>query len=168
MSRTSFSVKAAAALVSAAFLAPAVTLAGGGSSGPTVHYVTQGQIGELIGNPYKIAPLTAVIKNGGYVLKDATVRIVPKKGGQEIKYHVSDTALRTHAGIPVFGLYPDYVNTIEVSYTIVDGKKTKRVEKEVYRTYAPAVYTEINGSQAQHKNMFELSLIHISEPTRPY
>ena len=155
MSRTSFSVKAAAALVSAAFLAPAVTLAGGGSSGPTVHYVTQGQIGELIGNPYKIAPLTAVIKNGGYVLKDATVRIVPKKGGQEIKYHVSDTALRTHAGIPVFGLYPDYVNTIEVSYTIVDGKKTKRVEKVVYRTYAPAVYTEINGSQAQHKNMFE-------------
>ena len=51
MSRMSFSVKAAAALVSAAFLAPAVTLAGGGSSGPTVHYVTQGQIGELIGNP---------------------------------------------------------------------------------------------------------------------
>ena len=60
-------------------------------------YVAPGQIGEIVVNPYKIAPLTAVIKNGGYQLKDATVRVVPKQGGQEISYKVTDTLLRTHA-----------------------------------------------------------------------
>ena len=94
----------------------------GGASGAKTDYVVQGKIGELVVNPYDIAPLTAVIKNGGYTIKDVTVRIVPKKDGQEIKYKVADGELKTHGGIPVFGLYPDYV----------------------------------------------LSLIHISEPTRPY
>ena len=152
-------MKALSALCLAAALGlaalPQAALAGGGSSGPKVAYVHQGQIGEVITNPYKIAPLTAVIKNGGYQLKDAFVRVVPKKGGQEISYKVSDTALRTHAGIPVFGLYADYNNTVEVSYTLVDGNKTKRVEKETYHIFTPGVFTETNGTMAQHHAMFE-------------
>ena len=139
----------------AASMLSGIAMAAGGSSGPKVGYVSQGQIGEIISNPYKIAPLTAVIRNGGYQLKDATVRIVPKMNGQEIKYHVSDVQLRTHAGIPVFGLYPDYNNTVVVSYTIVDGKKSRRVENEEYHIYTPGVYTETNGTQAQHHAMFE-------------
>ena len=63
-----------------------------------------GPLGEVIVNPYGIAPLTAIIKNGGYELLDADVRVVPKKGGQEIKYKVSKAQLLTNAGIPVFGL----------------------------------------------------------------
>lgn len=51
----------------------------GGASGAKTDYVAQGKIGELVVNPYDIAPLTAVIKNGGYTIKDVTVRIVPKK-----------------------------------------------------------------------------------------
>lgn len=35
----------------------------------------------------------------------------------------------THAGIPVFGLYPDYVNTIEVTYTRIDAKGEKKTSK---------------------------------------
>lgn len=53
-------------------------LASGGSSGPHVSFGTQGHIGEIIVNPYNIAPLTAIIRNGGYELTEATVRIVPK------------------------------------------------------------------------------------------
>ncbi len=33
-------------------------------------------------NPYDIAPLTAVIRNGGYQLRDVHVRIVPKENGE--------------------------------------------------------------------------------------
>lgn len=82
-------------------------MAMGGPSGPHVTYPVQGNIGEVIVNPYKVAPLTAVIRDAGYDLSDVTVRIVPKTNGQEITYKVSRTELKTHAGIPVFGLYPD-------------------------------------------------------------
>ncbi len=156
-SKAILTLKLITAATAAALLIPAAQAAGG-SSGPKVGMPVQGQIGEVVGNPYKIAPLTAVIRAGGYQLKDATVRIVPKAGGQEITYHVSDKQLRTHAGIPVFGLYPDYNNTVEVSYTRVDGKTTKRIEKEIYRIYAPAVYTEISGSMNQHHNMFDVEV----------
>ena len=108
----------------------------GGASGPHVGYPTTGKIGAVILNPYELAPLTAVIKNGGYTLTDVSVRIVPKEGGQEIKYKVSDTQVRTHGGIPVFGLYPDYRNTVEVSYTRYANGKSEHVEKETYRIYA--------------------------------
>lgn len=151
----SFTLKLAAAAVAAACILPGTASASGGGSGPNVQYAVQGKIGEVITNPYKIAPLTAVIRNGGYQLKDAAVRIVPKHGGAEIKYNVSDVQLRTHAGIPVFGLYPDYNNTVEVSYTLVDGTKETRVENEVYRIYAPGIHTETNGTAAQHHAMFE-------------
>ena len=71
-----------------------------------------------------------------------SVRIVPKEGGQEIAYKVSDKQARTHGGIPVFGLYPDYRNTVEVSYTKSANGKSERVEKEVYKIYAqPASLT---------------------------
>lgn len=75
-----------AALVAGTFSGTAA--AAGGSSGPRVTFAAQGKLGEIVVNPYKIAPLTAIIKNGGYELTEATVRIVPKKDGQEIKYKV--------------------------------------------------------------------------------
>ncbi|PSM53112.1 arylsulfate sulfotransferase [Campylobacter blaseri] len=92
-------------------------LAMGGPSGPKVDYQTQGKIGAVKLNPYGFSPLTAIIMNGGYVLKDIKVTIVPKEGGQTISYAVDDQMAKTYAGIPVFGLYPAYKNTVEVSYT---------------------------------------------------
>lgn len=54
-----------------------------------------------------------------------TVHIVPKQGGQKISYKVSRSQLLTHGGVPIFGLYPDYLNTIRVDYTRIDttGKR---------------------------------------------
>ena len=72
-----------------------------------------GPLGEVLVNPYGIAPLTALIKNGGYELLDAHVRVVPKEGGQEIAYAVSRKQLLTHGGVPVFGLYADYQNKVD-------------------------------------------------------
>ena len=118
-----------------------VAFAFGGPSGPATVNQVQGKIGELIRNPYKIAPLTAIIRNGGYEIRNVRVRIVPKKNGQEISYKVSDAQALTHGGIPVFGLYPDYMNTIEVEYDRYDHGKKLHV-KESYKTYAPAVVLE--------------------------
>lgn len=79
-----------AAILTAAVLTAGTAMASGGASGPAVNFAVQGNIGEVVVNPYDVAPLTAVIRNGGYELKDVEVRIVPKLNGQEIKYKVSD------------------------------------------------------------------------------
>ncbi|WP_069632943.1 aryl-sulfate sulfotransferase [Campylobacter pinnipediorum] len=88
----------------------------GGPSGPKVKYQVQGHIGEVRLNPYGLTPLTAVVGNGGYILKDIKVTIVPKQGGQTISYTVDDQIAKTYGGVPIFGLYPSYANKVEVSY----------------------------------------------------
>ncbi|HCT3926927.1 TPA: aryl-sulfate sulfotransferase [Citrobacter koseri] len=132
---------------------PIITFAIGGPSGARVDYQVSGQIGEVLMNPYEIAPLTAVIKNGGYVLKDVTVRIVPKEKGEEIQYNVARRHLLTHGGIPIFGLYPDYLNTVEVKYTRQFGEQEEKIS-ESYKIYAPPVYVEPNGMGVQSAPMF--------------
>ena len=109
MKKTLSCVALASVLCSSAF-------AIGGPSGAKLDYAITGAIGEVVVNPYDTAPLTAVIKNGGYTLSNVKVTIVPKQGGQVISYKVADKHLRTHGGIPVFGMYPDYQNTVEVEY----------------------------------------------------
>lgn len=123
--------------------------------GPTVHYTSiQGQLGEVIVNPYQVAPLTAVIKNGGYQLLSATVRIVPKKDGQEIKNKVSKAQLMTHGGIPVLGLYPDYRNTVEVTYErLFNGKK--ETKSETYHLYVGPVRFISSGTATEDRNIMK-------------
>ena len=143
----------------AATMVPATSMAAGGASGAAVKYAKQGQIGEVITNPYKIAPLTAIIRSGGYALSDVSVRIVPKPNGSEIKYDVDRSEVLTHGGIPVFGLYPDYVNTVEVSYTRTDLKGEQKKISESYQIYAPPVYTEGNGTVSQKSTMFDTKVV---------
>lgn len=148
------------AILTAAVMTVGTAVASGGASGPAVNFAVQGNIGEVIVNPYDVAPLTAVIRNGGYELKDVEVRVVPKLNGQEIKYKVSDRQLKTHAGIPVFGLYPDYINTVEVKYTRLHAGKAETF-KESYQFYAPPVYTRSNGTRNQKGTMFDTEVIKV-------
>ena len=111
-------------------------------------------------NPYGIAPLTAIIRNGGYELTEATVRVVPKPDGQEIKYSVRRSELLTHAGVPVFGLYPDYMNTVEVTYTRKFYGKTEKFT-DTYKIYATPVYHEVSGAPGLHSNMFETKVVKV-------
>lgn len=116
-------------------------LAIGGASGP-VTYKSVGKIGAVKMNPYKMAPLTAVILNGGYDLSDAKVTVKAKgEKGIDISYDVSNSQLLTHGGIPVFGLYADYVNKVEVSY-----KRNGEVMSETYSIYAPPVFMNVTGT----------------------
>lgn len=113
-------------------VAPSMVFAIGGASGPKNDWQQQGKLGSVKTNPYGFAPLTAVITNGGYVLSDVTVRIVPKAGGQEIKYKVADENCKLYGGIPVFGLYANHKNSVEVTYT----KKSTGIKPEtVTETY---------------------------------
>ena len=63
-----FSLKHAAIATAAAGMALTAShaMAMGGASGANVTYAVQGNIGEVVWNPHKIAPLTAVIRNSGY------------------------------------------------------------------------------------------------------
>lgn len=130
----------AAMLASTLVTLPVVTLAMGGPSGAHQTYNVFGKLGAVVMNPYKVAPLTAVIKTGGYTVRDVSVRIVPKEGGAELTYPVADTKVLQYGGIPIFGLYPDYYNTVEVSYTRILGDKSERIEKEVYKFKTPGLF----------------------------
>ena len=125
---------------------PSVALAAGGASGPKVGYVAVGKIGEIVVNPYGIAPLTAVIKNGGYVLQNAKVSVEGKRGGQTISYKVSDSQLKTHGGIPIFGLYANYKNQVSVEYDRIFGGKKERI-KEKYTINTAPIYGDVTGLQ---------------------
>ena len=136
----------------AALAAPAVQ-AGASPSGPGYTYEVPGQLGAVAVNPYKIAPLTAVIYNGGYVLKNVSVRIVPKQNGQEIAYKVGDNQAKTYGGIPVFGLYADWRNTVEVEYDRWQGDQMKHI-KETYRIWTAPAYVETDGYGARDTGFF--------------
>ena len=136
----------------AALAAPAVQ-AGACPSGPGYTYEVPGQLGAVAVNPYKIAPLTAVIYNGGYVLKNVSVRIVPKQNGQEIAYKVGDNQAKTYGGIPVFGLYADWRNTVEVEYDRWQGDQMKHI-KETYRIWTAPAYVETDGYGARDTGFF--------------
>ena len=112
-----------------------------------------GQLGAVAVNPYKIAPLTAVIYNGGYVLKNVSVRIVPKQNGQEIAYKVGDNQAKTYGGIPGFGLYADWRNTVEVEYDRWQGDQMKHI-KETYRIWTAPAYVETDGYGARDTGFF--------------
>lgn len=85
----------AKSLIAASIAAASMgALAMGGGSGPATNYIMQGHIGEVMMNPYGIAPLTAVIRDGGYDLSNVVVKIQPKLNGQTIEYKVSRTELQ--------------------------------------------------------------------------
>ncbi len=140
-------LSATLAVVALSAFAPATLSAAGGASGPST-YRGVGQIGAVEMDPYGVAPLTAVIRNAGFKLSDATVTIVPKDAkGITISYKVADTKLLQHGGIPVWGLYPDFQNTVEVSYKkhLPGGDKVDTV-KESYKIYAPPVFFYGSGT----------------------
>jgi hypothetical protein len=100
-------------------------------------------LGDVVVNPYKLAPLTAIIRDGGQVISGAHVRVLGRgERGVDIAYEVSDRSLWTYGGIPVFGLYPDHVNQVEVTYKL-NGERIR----ERYQVYAPAVRLPVVANQ---------------------
>ncbi|EAC1839238.1 aryl-sulfate sulfotransferase [Campylobacter lari] len=142
-------------LLASVVLAPNLALAVGGASGAKIDYQVQGQIGAIKLNPYGLSPLSAVIVDGGYELSDVSVTIVPKPNGQTVSYKVSPNKIKTYGGIPIFGLYPSYFNTVKVSYTKSAFGKSEKVVDEVYKIATGGVNIEPSGSLMQRGVPFE-------------
>ncbi|HDV6578859.1 TPA: aryl-sulfate sulfotransferase [Campylobacter lari] len=142
-------------LLASVVLSPNLALAVGGASGAKIDYQAQGQIGAIRLNPYGLSPLSAVIVDGGYKLSDVSVAIVPKPNGQTISYKVSSNKIKTYGGIPIFGLYPSYLNTVKVSYTKSAFGKSEKVIDEVYKIATGGVNIEPSGSLMQRGVPFE-------------
>ncbi|HEC1780885.1 TPA: aryl-sulfate sulfotransferase [Campylobacter lari] len=142
-------------LLASVVLAPNLALAVGGASGAKIDYQVQGKIGAIKLNPYGLSPLSAVIVDGGYELSDVSVTIVPKPNGQTISYKVSSNKIKTYGGIPIFGLYPSYLNTVKASYTKSAFGKSEKVIDEVYKIATGGVNIEPSGSLVQRGVPFE-------------
>ncbi|MCR8704800.1 aryl-sulfate sulfotransferase [Campylobacter sp. 2352 PW] len=142
-------------LLASMVLVPNLALAVGGVSGAKIDYQVQGKIGAIKLNPYGLSPLSAVIVDGGYELSDVSVTIVPKPNGQTISYKVSSNKIKTYGGIPIFGLYPSYLNTVKVSYTKSAFGKSEKVIDEVYKIATGGVNIEPSGSLIQRGVPFE-------------
>lgn len=142
-------------LLASMVLVPNLALAVGGVSGAKIDYQVQGKIGAIKLNPYGLSPLSAVIADGGYELSDVSVTIVPKPNGQTISYKVSSNKIKTYGGIPIFGLYPSYLNTVKVSYTKSAFGKSEKVIDEVYKIATGGVNIEPSGSLIQRGVPFE-------------
>lgn len=136
-------------LAGTTLIIPNISLAMGGSSGAKMDWQIQGKIGAVKLNPYNLSPLTAVIMDGGYILKDIKVTILPKPNGQTISYSVSENMAKTYGGIPIFGLYPSYLNSIKVSYTKISNNKSEKIIDEVYKITTPGVSIMPSGNTSQ-------------------
>ncbi|MDR2342533.1 MAG: aryl-sulfate sulfotransferase [Campylobacteraceae bacterium] len=128
----------------------ALFAAGGGSGTKT--YKGEGKISAVFMNPFDIAPLTAVIKSGGQKITNVKVVVEGKKnGGIPISYDVSDNKILLYGGIPVWGMYPDYQNKINVSYTLYDAGGNAQNIQETYTIYAPPI--NLYGSGTKQKRV---------------
>ncbi len=77
----------------------------------------------MVVNPYGYSSLTAVINRNTKHPTDIKVTVKGRlNGGIDNTYDVGRSMLLSNDSIPVFGLYPDYNNTVVVSYKF-DGKK---------------------------------------------
>lgn len=142
-------------LIVTTIIIPSVVFGIGGASGTKTDWQIQGQIGAVKLNPYGKAPLTAVILDGGYVLSDVRVSVLSKDKISELSYKVDDNKLKTYGGIPIFGLYPSYLNTIKVSYTKSLFGKSEKVENEYYKIATSGVNIRPSGNTLQRGIPFE-------------
>lgn len=101
-------------------------------------------LGAVEVNPYKMAPLTAIIRDGGNLIQSVAVSVLGKGDrGIAIRYDVSDHFLWTYGGIPVFGLYPDHVNQVQVVFTLAGQRHEQHFE-----IYGPAIRLPTVASQS--------------------
>jgi len=110
----------AASVIAALGLTSATAVAGGYRPAPPV-----GNLGHVIVDPYGNAPLTAIIALDNHKLSNVKVTVHGKgANGVPISYPVDQESLLGYDGIPIFGLYAQYENSVTVEYT-EKGKQHK-------------------------------------------
>ncbi|MEZ9538690.1 aryl-sulfate sulfotransferase [Shewanella sp. 10N.286.51.B8] len=141
MKKTILSLTLAIAFASSGAMVSHNVYAGGDLPGTASTAVAQGQLGFVYVDPYKFSPLVAVIDLGGKTISDVNVTVIGKgRDGVDIDYPVSSSQVLTHNGIPVFGMYPDFLNTVKVSYKL-EGKKVTE-EYKIRTSALPQIHID--------------------------
>lgn len=104
----------------------------------------EGPLGVVEVGPYEgVFPLTAIINKANHDLSNVKVTVLPKgEKGVPISYDVGPQALNTHNGIPIFGLYPDYINKVKVDWT-----EAGKAQTYTWSVYAPPVSVPVTAGQ---------------------
>ncbi|QIZ77958.1 aryl-sulfate sulfotransferase [Ferrimonas lipolytica] len=102
-------------------------------------------LGYLIHNPYENAPLTALVTLNGHSISDVSVTVHAKEGGVPISYPVGDIRIMDEGGVPIFGLYPNHMNTFTVTWTEAGEQRSHD-----YQMLAPAVDLGYTNDQWAH------------------
>ncbi|PMG31474.1 aryl sulfotransferase [Shewanella sp. 10N.286.52.C2] len=80
--------------------------------------VADAPLGYIIHNPYENAPLTALVTLNGHKISNVNVTIHAKgETGVSINYQVDDMRVMDEGGVPIFGLYPAFMNTFTIKWT---------------------------------------------------
>ncbi|GKX57586.1 arylsulfatase [Leminorella grimontii] len=104
----------------------------------------EGPLGVVDVAPYDgVFPLTAIINKANHNISKVKVTVLGKGDkGIPISYDVGPQAINTHNGIPVFGLYPDYVNKVKV-----DWEEGGKPQTYTWSVYAAPVTVPATGGQ---------------------
>jgi arylsulfate sulfotransferase len=104
----------------------------------------EGPLGQVSVDPYDgIAPLSAIIGKNNHNISQVKVTVEGKgEKGIPISYNVGPQSINTYDGIPVFGLYPDYINKVKVDW-MEDGKS----QTYTWSIYAPPVSVPVTSGQ---------------------
>lgn len=104
----------------------------------------EGPLGQVIFDPFDgIAPLSAIIDRDGHKISDVKVTVEGKgEKGVPISYTVGPQNIHSYDGVPVFGLYPDYVNKVKVDW-VEEGKP----QTYTWSIYAPPVTVPVTTGQ---------------------
>ena len=94
-------------------------------------------------NPSGYAPLAAELKVSAPIKGRVHIRVIGKNGNNSDVNHLAEPFATTHE-LPILGLYPDFTNSIEVSYTNQAGKILKTEEIKIETAALPEdVFPEI-------------------------
>lgn len=133
-------------LLAATLAATALTMSFGTSAsilGMKAKVGPNAPLGHLVHNPYENAPLTAIVTLNSHKISNVVVTVKKNDAdGVPITYPVSDMRVLNDGGIPIFGLYPDFLNTFVVEYDEDGERKTAE-----YKLYTPDVATSFNVNQ---------------------
>ncbi|GIU49667.1 arylsulfate sulfotransferase AssT [Shewanella sairae] len=80
-------------------------------------------LGYIIHNPYENAPLTALVTLAGHTISGVEVTVHANDAdGVSLTYQVDDMRVMDEGGVPIFGLYPAFMNKFTVKW-IENGER---------------------------------------------
>ena len=124
-----------------------------------IEFAAEVEVGELQLNPYGFAPLVATLEveiSKGDIT--ASVKVLAKTKNDSD--HNTEITLAPGSGkqvLPILGLYPDYVNEIEIALRDMNGNLIAEVKETITTTPLPFEFNEepvVTGDMGENEMIF--------------